>query len=174
MFAWNRMKICYPLENAICIKIDFKPPKMTPIFPKSKIIQKPQFPPTLLANFWYLTITKVVSDGKWQYLGLSPLWKIFFILAHCAFLNSKMSKSQKNGKIAIHRVQVSSSFKLSGTQWAKMKKVFQRGESPKFAHFPSETHVLMLKYQKLEKSVGGNWGFWINFDFTKPRIHFES
>ena len=42
------------------------------------------------------------------------------------------------------------------TQWAKMKKVFQRGESPKFAHFPSETYVLMLKYQKLEKSVGGN------------------
>ena len=46
-----------------------------------------------------------------------------------------------------------------------MKKVFQRGESPNFAHFPSETYALMLKYQKLEKSVEGNWGFWIIFDF---------
>ena len=44
-------------------------------------------------------------------------------------------------------------------QWAKMKKVFQRGESPNFAHFPSETYVLMLKYQKLAKIVGGNDGF---------------
>ena len=82
LFAWNRVKSCYPLESATCMKIDFKPPKMTPIFPKSKIIQKPQFPPTLLANFWYLTITKLVSDGKWQYLGLAPPLKTFHISEH--------------------------------------------------------------------------------------------
>ena len=52
---------------------------MTPIFPKSKIIQKPQFPSTLLANFWYLIIVKLVSDGKWQYLGLAPLLQTFRI-----------------------------------------------------------------------------------------------
>ena len=51
---------------------DLKPLKSSLDFLKSKIIQKPQFPPTLLANFWYLTITKLVSDGKWQYLGQSP------------------------------------------------------------------------------------------------------
>ena len=50
---------------------------------ESEIIQKPQFLPTLLANFCHLTITKLVSDGKWANFGLSPLWKIFFILDHC-------------------------------------------------------------------------------------------
>ena len=49
--------------------------------------------------------------------------------------------------------------KKGETQWSKKAKVFQRGESPKFAHFPSETYVLMSKYQKLEKSVEGNEGF---------------
>ena len=58
------------------------------------------------------------------------------------------------------------------TQWSKTWIIFQRGECPKFAHFPSETYVLMLKYQKLAKSVGGNWGFWINFDFENFRTHF--
>ena len=43
---------------------DSKPQKRSLDFLKSKIIQKPQFPPTLLANFWHLTITKLVSDGK--------------------------------------------------------------------------------------------------------------
>ena len=41
-------------------------------------------------------------------------------------------------------------------QWAKMKKIFQRGESPRYCHFPSETTLVMVKYQKLAKSVGGN------------------
>ena len=31
----------------------------------------------------YLTITKLVSDGKCQYLGLSPPWKTFPFLGHC-------------------------------------------------------------------------------------------
>ena len=60
-------------KNAICINSNLCPSKASLTFLKSKIIQKPQFPPTLLANFWYLTITKLVSDGKWQYLGLAPL-----------------------------------------------------------------------------------------------------
>ena len=42
------------------------------------------------------------------------------------------------------------------SQWSKTRIIFQRGECPKFAHFSSETYVLMLKYQKLAKSVGGN------------------
>ena len=61
---------------------DLKPLKSSLDFLKSKIIQKPQFPPTLLANFWNLTITKLVSDGKWQYLGLAPLWKTFWFSEH--------------------------------------------------------------------------------------------
>ena len=58
-------------------------------------------------------------------------------------------------------------------QWAKMKKIFQRGESPRYCHFPSETTLVMVKYQKLAKSVGGNWGFWIIFDFKKSRLLFR-
>ena len=42
------------------------------------------------------------------------------------------------------------------TQWSKSEKVFQRGDCPNFGHFPLETYVLMSKYQKLAKSVGGN------------------
>ena len=45
---------------------------------------------------------------------------------------------------------------LNITQWSKSKKVFQRGDHPNFGHFPSETYVLMSKYQKLAKSVEGN------------------
>ena len=41
-------------------------------------------------------------------------------------------------------------------QWSKIRKVFQRGDHPKFGHFPLETYVLSLKYQKLEKSVERN------------------
>ena len=41
-------------------------------------------------------------------------------------------------------------------QWAKMKKIFQRGESPRYCHFPSETTLVIVKYQKLAKSVEGN------------------
>ena len=59
------------------------------------------------------------------------------------------------------------------TQWSKMKKIFQRGESPKFAHFPSETNLVMVKWQKLAKSVGRNWGFWINSDFKESRLLFR-
>ena len=42
-------------------------------FLKSKLIQKPQFPSTLLANFWYFDIRTYVSDGKWPKFGWSPL-----------------------------------------------------------------------------------------------------
>ena len=42
------------------------------------------------------------------------------------------------------------------TQWSKIRIVFQRGDHPKFGHFPLETYVLSLKYQKLEKSVERN------------------
>ena len=59
------------------------------------------------------------------------------------------------------------SLSMEASQWSKSKKVFQRGDHPNFGHFPSETYVLMSKYQKLAKSVEGNWGFWINFDFKK-------
>ena len=36
------------------------------------------------------------------------------------------------------------------------QKVFQRGASPRYGHFPSETILVMIKYQKLAKSVEGN------------------
>ena len=45
---------------------------------------------------------------------------------------------------------------VRGTQWAKNQKVFQGGAGPKFSQFPLEISVLMLKYQKLAKSVGRN------------------
>ena len=57
-------------------------------------------------------------------------------------------------------------------QWAKMNKIFQRGESQRYCHFPSETNLVMVKYQKLAKSVGGNWGFWIIFDFKETSLLF--
>ena len=69
-----------------------KPPKMTPNSLKSKLNQKPQFPSTLLANFWYLTITKLVSNGKWPYLGLAPLWKTFWFLERSELLSEFISK----------------------------------------------------------------------------------
>ena len=30
-------------------------------------------------------ITKMVSDGKWQYLGLAPLWKTFWFSEHSGY-----------------------------------------------------------------------------------------
>ena len=59
------------------------------------------------------------------------------------------------------------------TQWSKIRKVFQRGDHPKFGHFPLETYVLSLKYQKLEKSVERNSGFWIIFGFEEVGHSFE-
>ena len=71
------------LISATCKNLYMKPPKMTPNSLKSKLNQKPQFPPTLLANFWYFDIRTYVSNGKWQKFGQSPLWKTFLLLDHC-------------------------------------------------------------------------------------------
>ena len=106
------MKNCYSLENATCIRIDFKPPKMTPIFPKSKIIQKPQFPSTLLANFWYLIIVKLVSDGKWQYLGLAPLLQTFRISEQSEYLHPLFFMGSYHIQVIFHCVpKIKKSFK---------------------------------------------------------------
>ena len=48
---------------------------------------------------------------------------------------------------------------LTIVQWSKNQKVFQRGECPNFHKFLLETYVLMSKYLKLAKSVGGNEEF---------------
>ena len=42
------------------------------------------------------------------------------------------------------------------TQWSKNQIIFQGGAGPKFDKFPSETYLVMAKYQKLAKSVEGN------------------
>ena len=44
-------------------------------------------------------------------------------------------------------------------QWSKSGKVFQGGDCPRYCHFPSETNLVIVKYQKLAKSVGGNGVF---------------
>ena len=62
---------------------------------------------------------------------------------------------------------------VNGSQWSKNWKVFWGGEGPKFNKFPLKTCLLMVKYQKLAKSVGGNWGFWFNFDFKNFGTLFE-
>ena len=41
-------------------------------------------------------------------------------------------------------------------QWSKNQIIFQGGAGPKFDKFPSETYLVMAKYQKLAKSVEGN------------------
>ena len=59
------------------------------------------------------------------------------------------------------------------SQWAKNQKVFQGGAGPKFPQFPLEISVLMLKYQKLAKSVGRNWAFWNISDLENFGIIFD-
>ena len=66
-----------------------------------------------------------------------------------------------------------SNFMLPPTLCSKNQKVFQRGASPRYCHFPSETILVVIKYQKLAKSVEGNWGFWIIFDFKIVRLGFR-
>ena len=56
---------------------------MMPKFSKSEIIQKAQFLPTLLANFWYFNISTLISNGNWGNFGPAPPWKTFWLLAHC-------------------------------------------------------------------------------------------
>ena len=46
--------------------------------------------------------------------------------------------------------------KFRETQWSKNQIIFQGGAGPKFDKFPSETYLVMAKYQKLAKSVEGN------------------
>ena len=58
--------------------------KNVPKFLKSKLNQKPQFLPTLLANFWYFTISRHVSNGNLLNFGPSPPQKTFQVLDHCA------------------------------------------------------------------------------------------
>ena len=50
--------------------------------------------------------------------------------------------------------------------------IFQGGAGPKFDKFPLVTYLVMTKYQKLAKTVEGNWGFWFNFDFKNLRVLF--
>ena len=126
---------------------------------KSKIIQKPQFLSTLLANFCYLSITKLVSDGKWPNFGHSPLWKTFLILEHSVSLRFYVKSTQQPSWLC--------------SLCSKNQKVFQRGASPRYCRFPSETILVVIKYQKLAKSVEGNWGFWIIFDFKIVRLVFR-
>ena len=58
----------------------------------------------------------------------------------------------------LHRLKTAYIEPITGefSQWSKIRKVFQRGDHPKFGHFPLETYVVMPKYQKLEKSVERN------------------
>ena len=57
--------------------------KSVPKFLKSKLNQKPQFPPTLLPNFWYFTISRHGFNGNWLNFGQSPPQKTFRLLDHC-------------------------------------------------------------------------------------------
>ena len=56
---------------------------------------------------------------------------------------------------------------------SKKWKVSKGGAGQKFHRFPSETYVVRVKYQKLAKSVQGNWGFWINFSLEEVCHLFE-
>ena len=58
------------------------------------------------------------------------------------------------------------------SQWSKMWIVFWGGDCLKFDWFPLETCLLMVKNQKLAKSVGGNDDFWFNSDLGESRYGF--
>ena len=105
------------------------------------------------------------------------LCRIFFCA--CIMVRTKLQgvsaknlfrKSKLQGKL--DNLFKRSFFKLFLTQWSKNQIIFQGGAGPKFDKFPSETYLVMAKYQKLAKSVEGNWGFWFNFDFKNLRLLF--
>ena len=50
---------------------------------KSKLNQKPQFLSTLLANFWYFTISRHVPNGNLLNFGPSPPQKTLAFLDLC-------------------------------------------------------------------------------------------
>ena len=53
---------------------------------KSKLNQKPQFLSTLLANFWYFTISRHVPNGNLLNFGPSPPQKTFQVLDLCEYV----------------------------------------------------------------------------------------
>ena len=102
----------------------------------------------ILANFYISIAKKGVECCCWKDRwprSAENIWKI------------NRDKCSFNKKAELEPNYVS--------QWSKWWKVFQRGAGPNFHKFPLETNLVMVKYQKLAKSVERNWGFWINFDF---------
>ena len=49
---------------------------------------------------------------------------------------------------------------------SRNEKVTKVSAGPKFSHFPTETYLVVVKYQKFPKSIERNWGFWIIFDLA--------
>ena len=49
---------------------------------------------------------------------------------------------------------------------SRNEKVTKVSAGPKFSHFPTETYLVIVKYQKFPKSIERNWGFWIIFDLA--------
>ena len=56
---------------------------------------------------------------------------------------------------------------------SRNKKVTKVSAGPKFSHFPTETYLVVVKYQKFPKSIERNWGFWIIFDLERVGHFFE-
>ena len=56
---------------------------------------------------------------------------------------------------------------------SRNEKVTKVSAGPKFSHFPTETYLVIVKYQKFPKSIERNWGFWIIFDLERVGHFFE-
>ena len=64
-------------------------------------------------------------------------------------------------------------FGRRNTLCSRNEKVTKVSAGPKFSHFPTETYLVVVKYQKFPKSIERNWGFWIIFDLERVGHFFE-